>query len=154
MSKRTIMMVGLDMPWPNAEYVQLNSRRSLLDGDIIVVHPVLSGQFYTYDQYHGKPSYNDSDSFAIRELAQHWKNQITAAFNAGKTIIVILVEREDFYIATGQKDYSISSQTYGMLLALSFGARSKSNLLKAIGNLWRRTLSTSLRLRQEKRHHY
>lgn len=106
MSKRIIMMVGLNMPWPNAEYVSLNSSRSLLDADIIVIHPVLSSLFHAPDHYLGKPCYSDSDSFRIRELIQHWKNQITTAFNAGKTVIVVLVEQEDFHIATGEKNYS------------------------------------------------
>ena len=37
---------------------------------------------------------------------RHWSSEIIGAFNAGKTIIVLLVEREEFHIATGQKNYS------------------------------------------------
>jgi hypothetical protein len=106
MSKRNIMIVGLNLPWPNAENVSLTSNRSLLDGDIIVIHPVFSSVFFRSSNYQGKPCYDDSDSFQIRECFSHWRNQITAAYNAGKTIIVMLVEEERFFIATGQTNYS------------------------------------------------
>jgi hypothetical protein len=106
MSKRNIMVVGLELPWSNAEYVSLRSRRSLLDGDIIVIDPVLSEAYYAPESYQGKPCYNDSDSFQIRESIQHWRDEIVGAYNARKTIIVLLAPRKEFFIATGQKDFS------------------------------------------------
>jgi hypothetical protein len=106
MSKRNIMVVGLELPWPNAEYVSLKSRRSLLDGDIIVIHPVLTNEYYAPEPYQGKPCYDDSDSFQIRESIRHWRDEIVGAFNAKKTIIVFLAPRKEFFIATGQKDFS------------------------------------------------
>lgn len=99
------MAVGLDLPWPNAEYVPITSKRSLLDGDVIIIHPVLD-QFYSSENYQGKPSYDDDASFRIKECISHWRNQISAALSAGKTVIVFLVEQEQFFIATGTKDYS------------------------------------------------
>jgi hypothetical protein len=106
MSKRSIMVVGLELPWPNAEYVSLRSRRSLLDGDILVIHPVLDDLYHAPESHLGKPCYSDSDSFQIRESIVHWRDEIIRAYNAGKTVIVFLVSREEFYIATGQKDFS------------------------------------------------
>jgi hypothetical protein len=106
MAKRAMMVVGLDLPWPTAEYVPINSDRSLLDGDVIVIHPSILNEFPSSDTFQGKPSYNENNSFKIRESIHHWKSQIASALSAGKTVIVFLVAQEIFHIDTGQKNYS------------------------------------------------
>ncbi len=106
MAKRSLLVVGLSLPWKNAEYVEITSKRSLADGDIIVICPTILTEFYTSDSYLGDPCFDDDTSFKIRECISHWRNEVSAALTAGKTVIVILGEKEKFQIGTGRREYS------------------------------------------------
>jgi hypothetical protein len=105
MAKR-IFSVGFEFPGDAAEYIPLSSDRSLLDADIIVFEPSMASNYLSDKTYRGKPLINEHDSFRMEEDAAHWRSELKAAFDAGKTIIIYLSELEEYYIHTGQKDYS------------------------------------------------
>jgi hypothetical protein len=104
MAKRVIMSVGINLSHPEIEYVSTYSKRSLLDGDIILFCPKLS--LSSYEDFQGKPSLSDAGSFQVKEMISHWRQQILSAYDAGKTIIVILSEYQEFFVDTGQRTYS------------------------------------------------
>ena len=105
MSKR-ILSVGFNFPGNEAEYVPLTSDRSLLDADIIVFQPEMESHYSSYDAFQGKPKLSETDSFRAVEDAAHWRSELKAAFDAGKTIIIYLSKLEEYYIYTGQQTYS------------------------------------------------
>ena len=105
MSKK-ILSVGFEFPGNVAEYVPLKSDRSLLDADIIVFQPKMQSQYSSFDAYQGKPLLGQSDSFMAVEDSAHWRSELKAAFDAGKTIIIFLSTLEEYYIYTGRQTHS------------------------------------------------
>src|ERR1700728_1781584 len=104
MAKRTIMSVGANLPHPEIENVDIDTKRSLADGDIIFFRPNL--YLYPSDDYQGKHCLSDTRSFQIKETMSHWRQQILTAFDAGKTIVVMLSQYKEFFIDSGQRSYS------------------------------------------------
>jgi hypothetical protein len=105
MSKK-IFSVGFEFPGDAAEYIPLTSDRSLLDADIIVFEPSMASHYMSFESCQGKPLISEHDSFRMAEDAAHWRSELRAAYDAGKTIIIYLSELEEYYIHTGQKNYS------------------------------------------------
>jgi hypothetical protein len=105
MSKK-ILSVGFEFPGNVAEYVPLKSDRSLLDADIIVFQPRMQYHYNSFDAFQGKPKLSESDSFRAVEDSAHWRSELKAAFDEGKTIIIFLSKLEEYYIYTGQQTHS------------------------------------------------
>lgn len=105
MSKK-ILSVGFEFPGNAAEYVSLKSDRSLLDADIIIFQPEIKNHYSSYEAFQGKPQLTEHDSFRAVEDAAHWRTELKAALDAGKTVIIYLSKLEEYYIYTGQKNYS------------------------------------------------
>jgi hypothetical protein len=102
---KKIVTVGLEVPGGEVEEVDILSKRSLLDSDIIVFSPAIPNT-YGSDTYLGKESLSDDSSFRVRETLTHWRRELAGAFDAGKLIIALLPEPEVVYAATGEKKYS------------------------------------------------
>jgi hypothetical protein len=103
---KNIASVGLNIPGDQTTYLSLKSKSSLLDYDIVVIDPNIS-EFYGYpDNYLGKPCLSDFNSFELLEHNAHWRREILDALKAGKTVFVMLNEKEDVFVATGEKTYS------------------------------------------------
>lgn len=102
---RTILSVGFEVPGGEVEQVDLFSRRSLLDADVVIFSPAVP---YTYesDTYLGKTCLSDDSSFRAREALTHWRRELSAAIDAGKLVVVILEAPAEVYAATGEKRYS------------------------------------------------
>lgn len=101
-----IITVGREIPGGQTFCVSLGSKLSLLDYDIVVFDPEIHQFFGYYDEYLGKPCLSDSNSFQLREHIEHWRREIVEALKAGKNVFVLLNEKEDVYVATGEKTYS------------------------------------------------
>jgi hypothetical protein len=105
MPKR-IFSVGFEFPGDEAEYVPISSDKSLLDADVILFEPSMAYSYMSDKTYLGKPLITEHDSFRMEEDAAHWRSELKAAFDAGKTIIIYLSELEEYYIHTGRKEFS------------------------------------------------
>lgn len=104
---KTIFAVGIDVPSDGLKYVQFDSDTSLLDADIVVFNPDMSGMYgYGYDHYQGKPCLSDHASFELKERLDHWRRELNEATNAGKTVFVILTEKQEVFVDSGQREYS------------------------------------------------
>ncbi len=102
---KNIMTIGFEIPWHSDLKKTYNSNQSLLDADIIVFEPILD--LYNYDSfYQGKKCYNDSASFKFKEDTNHWRKELSTALENGKTVFVFFHKYEDFFIYTGEKQYS------------------------------------------------
>lgn len=104
---KNILAIGVDIPGEQTTYTNMKSKLSLLDYDISIFNPALY-EFYGYscDDYLGKRCLPDSDSFQLREHIEHWRREILESIKAGKTVFIILNEKVELYVATGEKTYS------------------------------------------------
>ena len=108
MKQKRILSIAFDIPGENTQYVSVNSKQSLADGDIIVMEPDISS-FHDYlgsEFYQGRPSLSESSSFSLKESVQHWQREVAAAIAAGKTVFVFLIELENVFVDTGQRTFS------------------------------------------------
>jgi hypothetical protein len=119
---KKIFSVGTAIPGGDVEHIYSNSNQSLLDADIIVFEPTL-GSASSLENYQNKPLFSETASFNIVERAEHWRAELTIAFEAGKTIIVFLSALEEVYVHTGQKQYSGTGKS-----------RVTTNLVKSFDN--------------------
>lgn len=105
MASKSIAGVGLWLPNHEVEYVALTSKKSLLEYDIILFHPVMN-EFYATEDYNGAPCYSQSTSREVSAAIEHWQMQLAAAYDAGRTIIIFLPPKNGFWIHTGEKQFS------------------------------------------------
>jgi len=105
MPKR-ILTVGVDLASDSVTNEDFDSRTSLLDWDIILFRPSIESWVSPHDQYKGKPSLNDNDSFQVKEASEHWRREIKQAAESGKTVVVFLPQLSEVYIDTGNRQYS------------------------------------------------
>lgn len=108
---KSIISIGFDIPGYDDQCLRLDSDQSLLDYDIIIFTPQISGTFsYSQTQFKGKPWLDESNSFNLKEKSERWRQELTSAFDHGKTIIIFLPPYEEVYVATGDHSYSGSGR--------------------------------------------
>lgn len=105
--RKNITGVGIDIP-SNDDFVRLDSIGSLSDSDIVVFCPSYEGTNYYFnsDGYEGKRLYDKDSSVIIIEHTEHWQKELKNFLHNGKTIFIILSEKNDFYIYTGTKSFT------------------------------------------------
>ena len=120
---KTIFTVACQIPGGFGEYVDFNSKTSLLDADFVLFRPCLiynEAIDYDYDRifstyfenskrlktYQGKPRLSDYSSFQLREAINHWRRELTEFINAGRTVFTIMSSLEQVYVNTGEKEHS------------------------------------------------
>jgi len=101
-----VLSVGFLFPGGFTEFVPLNSRRSLLDADVIIFRPSIGPFNDVQSQFQGKPSLYDSASFELKNAASHWRQQIQMAVNAGKNVFVLFPKLEEVWVDSGERTYS------------------------------------------------
>lgn len=105
MAKATILTVGYEIPGHSDCYLNFKSDRSLMDADIVVFQPTLK-DFHQSTYYMGKRRISDDDSPEAVEHCKRWRQEISEALKAGKTVIVFLDTDEEVYVHMGKKEYS------------------------------------------------
>lgn len=103
---KKILTVACEIPGGLGEYAEFNSRTSLLDADIVLFCPNLVGFHYSSEGYNGKPLLLEFSSFDLQEAISHWRKELGAFLNAGKTVFMIMIHRKEVYVKTGEKQYS------------------------------------------------
>ena len=98
--------VGFDLPSDDVTNLHFYSDSSLLDFDLIIFSPILDAQDYSSETYLGKYSFDEDQSFRLRDAIEHWKRELDDAVNHGKTVFIFLCAIETVYAATGEKTYS------------------------------------------------
>src|SRR5688572_16080754 len=104
MTKKAIATVGFALPDEKIEFIEMASRRSLLEFDIILFRPEFD--YHRSSTYRGHDCYDDYQSARINEEIAHWRTQIGTAAVAGKTILIFLPTKRAFYVDTGTRQYS------------------------------------------------
>ena len=103
---KNILTVACEIPGGLGEYVEFNSRNSLLDADFVLFCPNIGNYGYSGEDYQGKPLLSDTSSFQLQESINHWRRELSDFLNAGKTVFMIMSDREEVYVSTGKKKYS------------------------------------------------
>ncbi|WP_137111944.1 hypothetical protein [Rhodobacter sp. SY28-1] len=104
MTKR-IAAVGVELASSSVEHIELLSRKSLLDWDIVIFRPNVNG-LEADSHYNGRRSFGAHYSTQIKDAQAHWRQQIEAAVKSGTTVFIFLCSPEQFWIETGKKQYS------------------------------------------------
>lgn len=109
---KNILAIGQDLPNDEVEYTSLRSKLSLLDYDISIFNPDIS-DFYSYpvETYQGKRALDDTKSFTLKEQMNYWQREILEAVKAGKNVFILMNDREEVYVSTGEKTYSGRRET-------------------------------------------
>lgn len=104
---KNILTIGIELASDDVETLDYSSKASLLDWDIVLFRPDISGYVDYSGAYHqGKLSLDDSSSFRVKESSEHWRREIKQAVEAGKTVVVYLPPLQEVYIDTGQRQHS------------------------------------------------
>lgn len=104
---KIVFTVACEIPGGVGQYVDIDSRISLLDADFVLFSPTLGISILDYEgSFQGKPSLSDYTSFQIQDMVIHWGRELNEFLNAGKTVFMILNDLEDVYVRTGKKEYS------------------------------------------------
>ncbi|MFH1717329.1 MAG: hypothetical protein ABIF19_08270 [Planctomycetota bacterium] len=104
---KTVFTVGIGLPGDAGEYVRFNSDKSLLDADIIVFRPDMSDVYdSSYESYQGKRCYGEHASFKLKERIAHWRRELWIAVDSGKTVFILLNDKHDVFVDSGQRTYS------------------------------------------------
>lgn len=102
--KKKIISVGFYIPGHDDCYSHKSSQ-SLLDADIVVFEPDLSCYSKSH-LYKGKLSFDENDSFLIKEHTEHWRSEIATALEDGKTVFVFMGQYKKIFVHTGEKKFS------------------------------------------------
>lgn len=104
---KNIACIGINVPGADTENISLSSKTSFLDYDVVIINPEISVFYgYGYDEYNGKMCLDNTNSFRLKEHLEHWRREILEAVKAGKNIFFMLNEKQEVYVATGEKSYS------------------------------------------------
>ena len=106
MAPRKVVAVGVELNCDSINQIDFDSRRTLLDWDVVIFVPDISSMLSYRQTYQGKISLDENNSFKLRERCEHWRSEIKLAVDAGKTVIVYLDELKEIFVDTGERQYS------------------------------------------------
>jgi hypothetical protein len=107
MAKKSIVSINCEIPGGEVEYIDFDSKTSLLDWDIIIFNPHISYEkLFEREKFQGKTLLSEATSFTSREKTTYWRREIREAVEAGKQVFVFLDETEEVYGYTGEQHYS------------------------------------------------
>ena len=118
----TILTVGCEIPGGFGKYVKFNSKTSLLDADFVLFCPNLSDYDLGDEYYQGKPLLSDPSSFQLQEVVNYWQRELNVFLSNGKTVFMMMSDREEIYVSIDEEDYSgtgLSDQTTNSVSLLS-----------------------------------
>lgn len=105
--KKSVFTVGICLPGNVGEHVSFSSNSSLLDADIVLMRLDMSDiHDYGMDTYKGKPCYGEHTSFKLQESVEHWKRELRSAVESGKTVFILLKDRYDVFVDSGERTHS------------------------------------------------
>jgi len=129
MSKQ-IFTIGYEIPGHSECFIDFNSKKSLMDADIILVSPeLLSPSYEDWVSFSsGGGCYGISQSSKYEEQISHLKKEIKDSLKSGKNIFIFLSKKETYQLASGttsprkgQTNYSTYTKTNYDFLPVSIG---------------------------------
>jgi hypothetical protein len=86
---KKLISIGYNIPGYSPNCHPFSSDQSILDADLVVFEPKISGSYFTSQSFQGLPWFDDSDSFRLKDASRRWRDETQTALNNGKTIFVI-----------------------------------------------------------------
>lgn len=103
-----ILYVGLKVP--GEAYVSFGARQSFIDFDAVLVDmEEVTPEFYSAyggQTYRGKRSFGEDSSFRLRDTFSRRAAESQTLLAAGKTLLLVLRPNTEFYVDTGDRQYS------------------------------------------------
>lgn len=96
-ARTRILSIGFDFPGGAADCFPFRSDQSLLDADIVVFEPDISGYASTVRRQDRRVFSPDS-SYRLEEDLSRWRSELTAAVDSGKTVFVFMSKLEEVFI--------------------------------------------------------
>lgn len=103
---KKLVCVGYTIPGSPVKDLSWNSDQSLLDADVILFQPNIPYEYYSGRTHQGKTVLTETGSFRVVQEASHWKAELTAALDEGKTVFVFLAKPEEVLVFTGSETTS------------------------------------------------
>jgi len=100
---KKIITIGYEVPGQSDNYIGFDSRKSLMDADILIISP----EFFTPDNYGyvsfnaGGGCYNPTTSSDYENKILRLNKELIDYLHSGKTVFLILAEKKDFYLSNG-----------------------------------------------------
>lgn len=99
-----IFAYGLELPEEEGFVpLEMDSNRSMLDADIIVVEPTMRNFRTGGKTFQGRGVLTEHSSAMFKDTKLRWYSQIVAALEAGKNVFILLTTKDDKYYYTGER---------------------------------------------------
>lgn len=102
MSKK-IFTIGYEIPGRNEDFLPFTSNKSLMDSDIVLFNTDTPEALDYQRIYQGENSYTECSSFKYKKQLKHWGRELNNFLMAGKTVFLLLSEKKQFYLKTGER---------------------------------------------------
>lgn len=129
MSKQ-ILTIGYEIPGQSDDYVDFDSNKSLMDADILLLSPKSFMPSYNgwVSFSSGGGCFDPSRSDNYEKKISHLKKELGDYLNSGKTVFLLLTEKESFYLSSGttsprkgERNYSTYSKNNYSFLPVDIG---------------------------------
>jgi hypothetical protein len=106
----TIIGIQFNIPSDEDDFISFRETGSLSDADIAIFRSnFIEVEEYRLGEtpYHeGKRRFDEYSSSNVKQNSKHWSAEIRHLLDFGKTVIILLCAKEDFYIDTGRKEFN------------------------------------------------
>ncbi len=105
MPKKTVFSINCEIPGELSEYVEIDSKTSLLDGDIILFLPPSLVTWRQIGTYQGKSTLDPYHSGRAISALKHWRRELSNALCAGKNVFVLLQQPYEVCVSLEENRY-------------------------------------------------
>lgn len=111
---KQILSIGFVIPWFSEDFISFNSRKSLMDADILVISPKWISPSWNWVSFTSGwgGCYDVTTSNHYQKWISHYKKEIEDLLNSWKTIFIILAKKEDFVLANSVSSPRKNENTY------------------------------------------
>jgi len=101
--KKQIFTIGYEIPGYSEDYIDFNSKKSLMDADILLISP--DSLYPHYESWinfsSGGGCYDVAASDRYEDKISHLKKEVKDFLRSGKNIFIFLSQKEDYVLASG-----------------------------------------------------
>lgn len=112
--KKQIFTIGYEVPWFSDDYLNFNSRKSLMDADILLISAESffpsSYNWVNFSSWGGCYGIEESNNYV--ENISHLKKEIEDFLNSWKNIYILLSKKETYLLASGVTSPRKGQNTY------------------------------------------